>query len=776
MAFRDIGLPDFNKLVKPDGSAISLVSTVSGLAQGAASRITGLLPAKATDLLKPGGITSILQKEGLIKSNPASNLGNILLNPLENFASYSPMWTLSAVTIEQFNNPMSYRNSPKDLQYVVFASGGRYDSQRVQTAYGAPEYYVNNFVMQCAIAPTGKTGNTNAFKFTFDIIEPHSMGLLLQSMQVAAKNAGHVNYNSAPFVLRLDFMGSSDDGKILSTIKPKFWGLKFIKITFTVTETGSVYKCEAVPMSSAGFDDAVNVAYTDVKLSLSDNGSDSGTVKDLLCTGKNSLMSYLNGLEEQSVKAGKISIPDTYIIEFPSKSDEYINAAEIPQVTKRASADPNAPPTAQITGKNVAVVLEFGQNDIGLADFALDNTKGGNYPFSQVGDTIDKATGVVNRDNMTINPKTRTFQFTQQQKLTTIINQIILSSTYAKKALDPKNLVNDFIKWWRLDTQIQIKGLDPFTGDYAYKYVYRVVPFLVHRSVFSPATAGAIDYSELIKQVVKQYNYIYTGKNLDVLKFDIQIDNLFFTGINSSPEANSAKVSNQDQKGPVEAPGKETPTKTSAAGKPALEVVNGRRRVKKDPELIKKPTGGQRDQDTEQKVAESFHKAFVSSGAGDLVKVDLETVGDPYWLVDSGISNYFARTSDKSRFLTEDGTLNYEGGDVFIYITFRTPADIDEVTGLYQWPTKGKESPFSGIYRVTQCENTFNDGVFKQKLKCIRQVGQSQDFKDSNPNQIANLANDKSKQLAVENTGKEEKPKTNPAEEYAVNEKGEGLV
>ena len=168
MAIRDIGLSDFAKLVKPDGSALSFISTASGLAQGAASRVTGLLSAKASDVLQPGGITSILQKEGIIKTNPESNLTNILLNPLENFASMAPMWTLSAVTIEQFNNPASYRNSPKDLQYVVFASGGRFDSQRVSTAYGAPEYYVNNFVMQTAIAPSGKTRqiSTNFLAFT----------------------------------------------------------------------------------------------------------------------------------------------------------------------------------------------------------------------------------------------------------------------------------------------------------------------------------------------------------------------------------------------------------------------------------------------------------------------------------------------------------------------------------------------------------------------------------------------------------------------------------
>jgi len=119
--------------------------------------------------------------------------------------------------------------------------------------------------------------------------------------------------------------------------------------------------------------------------------------------------------------------------------------------------------------------------------------------------------------------------------------------------------------------------------------------------------------------------------------------------------------------------------------------------------------------------------------------------------------------------------MNYEGGNVFVYLTFRTPSDLDEVTGLYQWPKDGGESPFSGIYRVTKCDNTFSDGIFKQKLKCVRQPGQSQDYGKQNPNAIGNLVIDKLKSMATEITG-EVKDKATPAQEYAVNEKGEGLV
>jgi hypothetical protein len=57
-----------------------------------------------------------------------------------------------------------------------------------------------------------------------------------------------------------------------------------------------------------------------------------------------------------------------------------------------------------------------------------------------------------------------------------------------------------------------------------------------------------VGYSELMKTVVKEYQYIYTGQNVDVLKFDININNLFYAGTNPSPENEGSKTDNQDQK------------------------------------------------------------------------------------------------------------------------------------------------------------------------------------------------------------------------------------
>jgi len=770
--FRNLG-KTITDLVKPDGSGILPIPGANSISKGAASVVTGLAAGKATDLLK-GGISTVLSKAGMFNQSTTSP-PNIINNPLENFAHYAPIWTFACLEPKQFNNPASYRGNPAALKHVVFASGGRFDSQRVNTIHGAPEYFINNFVMETAISPSNKAGNSNAFKFTFDIIEPHSMGLLLQSMQNAAVKAGYNNYlNNCPFVLRLDFMGYDEDGKIMTSVKPKFWTVALTKVTFSVSENGSVYKVEAVPMSHKGFSDITNILYTDVKIACSETGPDAGTVKDVLVSGEKSLCAYLNDLEEKYFKEGQIKVKDVYVIEFPEKSDEFLNSATIPGISRKATLNPNQPDNLTVAGKNVAVSLDFGSNDIGKADFGFDQKSGGNYPFARYGDKVDPKTGVVSRDRMQINPKTRVFQFTQNQSLTSIINQVILNSVYAKKAIDPKNLTPDgFIKWWRIDVQIQLLDLDPLIGEYAQKFIFRVVPYLVHHTIFSPPTAAPIGYDEIKKQICKQYNYIYTGQNVDVLKFDIQINNLFFTGKNASSEQKSGSVSNQDQKGVAPDTVKSAKT-TQGAAPTAQQATMGRARIKKDPATLKNIAGGNSDKDTEQKIAEAFHKSFITAGSGDLVNIDLEIMGDPYWLIDSGMSNYFARQSNRSKLLTEDGTMNYEGGNVFVYLTFRTPSDIDETTGLYQWPSSGKESPFSGIYRVTKCDNTFTDGIFKQKLKCVRQPGQSQDYGKQNPNAIGSLAIDKLKSTATTIVG-EVKDKSTPSQEYAVNEKGEGL-
>ena len=656
---------------------------------------------------------------------------DVFPNPLEEFASMTPVWTLACLSPDQYNNPPSYRLDGA-LKNIVMSSAGRFDSARAGTFYGTPEYYINNFTMRAVIAANEKTGNSNAFKFEWDIYEPYSMGLLLQSLQVAARSAGYVNYlDNCPYVLRLDFKGFDETGVPLSTIKPKFFVMKLVSVKFQVTEAGSTYKMEGVPYNHQGFSDDVNITYKDIKLVADDKSE--GTVQELLQTGTRSLKTILNENEKLLVKEKLVGIADEYDIVFAETASDPGTSSAPSDKDKRATVNPSAP----VQGRSVRSNSSAGEpptvssNDIAKSTFGFSQGKGGQFIFKKHGDQVDEKTGIVLRDNMTIDPKNRSFLFSQGQTVVSMINQIILSSEYAKKAVIPQS--DGFIRWWKVDVQIKLLDFDPVTGDFAKKFIFRVVPFLVHHTVFSNPNSAPIGYEKIQKKLVKKYSYIYTGENVDVLRFDININNLFYSGTNPSPETKSDQATNPDDSGPVQT--RNASVKAGEGSAPNAKLANlGRKRTKRDPKLLEEYIkGGAGVKDTQQKVAESFHSAFVNGTSADLIKVDLEILGDPYWIVDSGFANYFAESAGPTEQINNDNSMNYESGDVFVYLNFRTPSDINEANGLYDFPSLGKESPFSGIYRVISCESQFSEGLFKQKLGCIRMPGQAIEFKDVAP-------------------------------------------
>jgi hypothetical protein len=719
MAARELGR--ILELKKPDGTPVIPFDTAAGYNVGVAFRTTEAAIARATDPIQDG-VSKVAADPKKVSSAAAKKLPALTRNPMEDFATSTILWTLAALTPEQFNNPESYRNSPQELQNIVFSSGGRFDNQRVNTIFGAPEYFVNNFVMNSIIGANEKTGNSNAIKFTFDIVEPQSMGLLLQSMQAAAINAGYLSYlDNCPYVLRMDIQGFDELGVAISSIKPKFFVLKLVSMKFTVNEGGSTYKVEGIPYNHQAFSDAINVTYNDLK--IAGDAKSLGVVAEVLQTSADGLTAVLNRNEEKLKAEKKIEEVDVYAVQFPRSSSDWYSSGGNKEQKKSATVDPNATPPSIVIGSATKAVPQalLPMNEIGLSDLGFDQLKGGANIFKRAGDTIDEKTGLVKREGMTIDPKLRAFQFGQGQSLTAIMNQVILSSKYAYSAINDKVTPEGFIKWFKLDAQIELLKYDALIGDYAKKITYRVVPYFIHQSIFSNASAAPVGYHELMKQVVKEYQYIYTGQNVDIMRFDIDINNLFFTGANPSPENDASKTGNQDQK-PAE---NLNPTTGTGKGQaPASQAAQlGRARPKRDPRLLKGYKGGSSDKSVEQNVAETMQQAFLSGNSADLISVNLEIMGDPYWLVDSGIANYFADAPSPTSQITNDGTMNYESGNVYIYLTFKTPVDINETTGLYDFSKEGKESPFGGIYRVVACENTFSDGQWKQKLKCLRMPG-----------------------------------------------------
>lgn len=699
-------------------------------------------------------------------SSKPSELPNVFPNILENFGTINHLFTFACLTKEQYNDPASYRNNAGDLEkmpdgkgLIVFASAGRYDASRTHTYHGTPEYFVDNFNITNVIASGPQQGLSPAANFSFDVYEPYSLGIFLESIQNAAVKAGYPNSTEAPFLMRIDFQGYGDDGTELSLIKSKYFPIKLTGVKFKANEAGSTYKVTAVPHNHIGFSGLYNTLYTDVKLVAAKES----TVAELLKTGEGSLVNYLNELEATAVKNGQRKIKNVFDIQFPPKAAEHTSIKDTASQLKtgdtasKATFDPykSSKPTTVGGNKDSSAETTL-MNPIGLSEFKFDEGKGGIVPMARAGVAFDEKTATVAKRNVTWDSTTRAFQFPGKATITDVISNVILSSTYILNALKDENKTNGMVKYFMIDVQVELLEYDIVANDFAKKITFRVVPYTVDQSIFSNPSANLTSEQYIKNSVCKGYEYIYTGKNTDILKFDIEINNLFFKPMNPSSEQNTGKgtKANPDQGGIVDTPMKQS---NIQVGSKPENLTDLNAPLLKNPAMVDSgmQAGGSGVETTEMQIAKAYHQAFIDSGTADMVKLNLEILGDPYWLSDHGIGNYYVEESSESPLKTADGTMNYQDAQVYIYIRFRSPIDVNttynggESRGMYLFASDDvamKENDFSGIYRVTRCESVFSSGVFKQKLTCLRQPKLSVDApktgNDNTNNSMVNLGGD----------------------------------
>jgi hypothetical protein len=755
-SFRDIG-NKIQSFIKPDGNPISQITDAISTVTGTARQVTNAFSQGATIAIDK--VKSYEPDPTKIPPLAVSFLKSVAGGPpyqniLEQFASYTPLWTLSCLTPNEFNNPDSYRNNPTRLSNVILSSAGRYDAQRTNTVNGAPEYFIDNFSMKHNVAPGAKDGNTNNFNFTFDVYEPYSMGMFLQSMKVAAVNAGYPSYLvETPYLLVLEFKGMKDNGAMLaSTAKlTRFFTIRINQIEFKVDEGGSKYSVVAMPLHFSGFSDLVNILPNDISIT-------GETVKSILASGSRSLTNALNRIQQDLVKSDQQDLADVYQIVFPKDSSDDIGVIKSANATEvlKATADPTKPAETKISDTKDEVQLDFGSGRIGsdTNTMGFDATSGGNYVFKYDSDVIDEKGQKVQKEKMSIDTNLRLFSFPQKEKISEVINRIILSSKFAEDAIKPGAIDdNGEIEWYRLDCQIQLLGYDAKRNLRAKKYIYRVVPYNVNAGTMKNPSAAPAGHGKLNKIIAKRYDYIYTGTNNDLLKFDITLNALWYQGQMPKPPNKNAAIVNKDTQTGADEQKNLAVVQTGEAVS-GVSAVTGGSTVRPDYSIKTSSASG--DKTAEQMVADAFNNAFLNGGK-DLATVNIDILGDPFFISDSGInSNYFAKPGP-NRQVTSDATMSWESSEIYVYLSWRSPVEPNLGTsgkgGLYNFPKGEWVSPFSGIYKVNYVTSKFSGGTFQQTLEMNRLQGQPTDFIDGSE------AISKQSQMLYDTT-KPEPPKT----------------
>ena len=692
------------------GATISAAAKVGGAAQaltnqGPASGIVNVIGVGATPL---GG------------SLPAPNV-------LSKYASYNYVIGLSAMTLADYNFPdQSYKKGK--IMPLICKTAGADPNNRVNTAYGKYDFFIDNIVLDAVIGLTD-VRTTNVTTVKFEVYEPYSIGIFVMALQQAAASCGLLNWRDGNYLLTVEFRGNTESGQMLKVpFSTRHIPIKITTIQMRASETGSKYIIEAY--ASQG--QALTTQYANLKTDTIIQGK---TVQEVLQTGKQSLQSVVNDRLKEFVKSGQVKVADRVVIVFPTD-------ISTSKGTGTATSDTGATVSTTVAASSTNIFENVGVNEsdlvqntelnhLGASNMGYSYERKGGATAAKESETYDEKTGIWKRGSMVVNSKEGTLKFTQNMDIPSVINQVLLTSEYSKVALKSGEVsTTGMRKWWRIDTQVYYlpsKDNIPKTGTYPRVIVYRVVPYDAHvgKSMAPNEPPPGID--AIKQQLVKNYDYIYTGKNSEILKFDIDYSVNFANVLAADDGKNNSAVSLASKNSDSNA-NKTNPQNTT-------QVVNGSTpdgvigssvsQTKQDGLDTGTEKGGSVTDTEANRAGRFFHMGITNPN--DMINLSMEIMGDPYWIVNSGMGNYTSKPVTGVKDLNLDGSVNWQSGEVDIGIYFRSPLDINQGTGLYDFKSAntfnlvkaGKAAPtiaFTGLYKITQVTNVFKGGRFTQTL------------------------------------------------------------
>lgn len=601
-------------------------------------------------------------------------------NPLHKYQTYNSLFTLAVLTPAQQN---SGKFSAPEINNIICSTKGdwRYPSKRASTSFGSYDYWIDDLIIVSQPAFSPATGNAFANLVTFKVTEPYSMGLFMLTCKEAAAKAGYPdNFQTAPYLLMIEYAGYVNEQPQIDSKLTRYIPIHIIKMDFKVTAAGTVYDVEAVPYNEIAFRDNAARTLADFVLSGKD-------VKSLLTGPEKSLQTALKKQLLEVKKQKTLASTDEYEIIFPkdwqSKSDD---------------------------GNDISKSIVF--NDLNDA---------GTVPFPDYNKVFNNNKKILELNKVNVSPD-KTFHFPQSIKIQDIIQEVIIRSRYITDQIEGNTIKTDsrgFVNWFRVEAHVEDLTSNQQLNRQNRKYIIRVVPYKVHISRLNPPDKETPNIENLRNSVSRIYKYIYTGENTDIIDVNLEFNQSWYVPVPF--DVGRRTGTNNSNQGGIAAGGGEASGGSPTALTPGQIPYSGpTNRIDFSP--VQDPSGvtpnriiGGAGNDSEKTAQTRFLISRIAN-EGDLINLDLTIHGDPYYLPSSGMGNQIMSKLTDTQL--DDGSMNYQEGEVHILIQFRTPIDLDPETGLYKFD---KEiSLFSGLYMILQVESKFIKNNFTQVLTLIK--------------------------------------------------------
>ena len=569
-------------------------------------------------------------------------------NILHEYANWTYKIAWYMLSPDGYNTMMESGNPPTDKTLIARTGGA---GSELDVAMAGDVYFRNlRFTSVIGNRQTGAA--TNNFELEMTVVEPYGASLIgeLAAMALNRTGKGSISPAEVPYLLEIDFAGYKDDGSMVQSILSskkgkKYIPIRIIDISMKLEAAGSVYTISMVPFSFF----AQTPRYAEMEIGPVLEGK---TVGEMLGDQGRGLMALINGNEQYKHDKGMIEFPDKYAIEF------------------------------------------YCFNEQGNKTDELENSKFA-YPNSGSESTRMKLRPSNN------NPAAANYPITKGSLIKDVIKNIVLYSQYYAEKVDPKkpsgnNKPAELIKV--IPVVEFTKDFDTARNEYAKKITFKVFNTLLWGELFPGVGSPEVEswgYS-------KTYNWLFTGKNADIIDADLTFRYIYFATMQTNV-SDYGQIKNQqvadDMRSLVDVASK---SKIAPAFKGGAVSNTGSNMSQRYINSV---------------VAAEWFDSKMMSSTGDNITVDLRIIGDPDWIpqdasVRGGDITVATELYDKYDSVAVDVA------GVYVKLNLRTPRDYNDKTGLMD--LKADQTTVQGVYQVITVESNFEDGKFTQLLNMVK--------------------------------------------------------
>jgi hypothetical protein len=732
---------EFEKLRAQQNAALSRVPAVSKTED---ARIANTSPATVAD-----ATTSTASEVTSGESTKATTANNKkkkapIPNPLLAYPSYTYGISLALLTVKEYNDIVSDVKNYQSNR-VIIASAGRYNidegaSMFKRAPFFAEDFYFDNLNMTTVIGLNDRSRSTNAINFTFTIIEPYGVTLLNRILDLSA-DIGSLNYIAQPYLLQIDFFGMNDAGEIVGIIpdQTKRIPIRILKMDIKASAKGAEYQMEACPYSHSAYD--LSTVTTPANFEIT-----AGTLESFLQSTVEET-AFADAKKEREGLIGKNG-------QFQQGANGLLTVrggtGEVVPLTAIGNA--SAESTNSIRGKDAFYKVKSygGAISAYYADLAArekttvadkyyfkvhpDIIKDGGTQFNLNIETLSTAqTPMASEENgMSIRGTPgnldhgmRVFAINTGTSIDQVIAFAMRHTKYLQGQVQPVSKFKDDaeykkylesqadepLKWYKVVPTIKLGEYNITQETWAREITYHILPYTVYNTKTREGPQGTWT------EPCKLHNYWYTGKNNDVLDFNVEFNALYYTAVTAYRE-NLSKTQNLliDET---------TNAKITPESRDANAVMpQGKKKIVLNSQ--QQSTGGAVT--VEAIALADIEASLYTTAGGDMLQAKLKIIGDPQYIKQDDVfyppemtvlSDQVDGTGIEPR-LIANGSLRMDQGEIYVQITVKSPSDIDEATGLMKFDSKYSTSLFSGMYRILTVESTFTGGKFEQTLDVVR--------------------------------------------------------